>query len=121
MQLLMRKDFPLANELNNFIRQTSESGLIEKWLKRYRSQEQENIYIEYSRFSTESYYMIYGIYVFTSFLSTSILALEIVIKKNLKKINSSRLWRYLEMYIDPYRYFFSGHVRVVQINSGVFL
>lgn len=33
LSILMRKDFPLSNELNKFIQQASSNGLLSMWLK----------------------------------------------------------------------------------------
>lgn len=110
LKILTRKNFPLLNNLNNFIRQASESGLIEKWLKHYQSIRDEKSEIEYITVQTET--LLIELVIFCCMMSLASLAV-ILERKTFQKTrapNATPFWRYLEMSIDPYRYFFMKRV-----------
>lgn len=107
LSILMRKDFPLSNELNKFIQQTSSNGLLSMWLK--QNQFESPIEIKKKGFQQVSADTIFYLLIFHFSFSLGLLLLvnaERFIYKKVRTENSTQIWRYLEMGIDPHRYFF---------------
>lgn len=105
LSMLTRKDFPLINELNQFIQGAVEGGLITRWLKRYRSREKE-IPPEYTDINWENFSIYVVFYLGLTFFAFVMLIIEKIVYRKVREPNSKPFWRYIEMAIDPYRYFF---------------
>lgn len=106
LKVLMQKNFPYQYELNKFIQYALEGGLVVKWLKDYRFlAEKESIY-EYITIDVKNWYAPCFIYLIMSTFSLFILISERIIHKKVRSTNAHPIWRYLEMSIDPHRYFF---------------
>lgn len=108
VSILMRKDFPLANELNKFIQQANSNGFLSKWLE--GNQFVMPIDIETDEKESEQvnvdtiFYLVIFHFTFSIGL-VLLLAVERFIYKKVRSGNSSRFWRALEIGIDPYRHF----------------
>lgn len=104
-KFLMRPRFSFANELNKFIEQASNGGLINKWLKRYRLVSKGNDPEEYRYLKLENLAFplcISGIiWLFTLF----VLMIERIVFRKVRMVGSNRFWRYVEILIDPDRHF----------------
>lgn len=107
LNILMRLDFPLVNELNLFIQQAADGGLLFKWLKSkvYIEKSSEFQYIQID-IQTESIVLI--IWAGMATFSFLMWIIEKIVYKKVRAPNSSRFWRYIEMAIDPYRHFLNG-------------
>lgn len=108
LKILMKKDFALVNELNRFIRYASDGGLIVKWLKgnRYNSNSEKLSKFSFSETNLNS--LLFNLIIFCAVSTLSMIAfiVEILVDRNVQKKNCSTFWRYCQMFIDPYRYFF---------------
>lgn len=107
LKLLLKKEFPLFNELNSFIQHASSGGLIVKWLKCNRNDSySQKALFHYSDANLESF--LFGGLLFTALtlLSFAIYIVEIFVYRRVQAQNNARFWRYFEMYIDPHRYLF---------------
>lgn len=105
LKMLIRTDFPFQNELNKFIEKATEGGLIVKWLKNYRSFGKEKSQYQYTTFKIESFPIALGIYIFMITLALITVIMEKLVHGKVRTPNSKPIWRYIEMAIDPYRYF----------------
>lgn len=106
LKFLIRKEFAYIEELNEFIRQASAGGLIEKWHK--DSQFQHN-YIHrprtYFRLSMDNFYGTHLILLGLALAAIFIFLLELFVYKKVTKPNPSKFWMTVEFVIDPVRYF----------------
>lgn len=109
LSILMRKDFPLSNELNEFIRQVNSNGLLSMWLKQNQFDspfvDSEIDEKEFEQVSAETLYYLLIFYFTFSFGLVLLLAAEKFIYKKVRCENSAKIWRVLEIAIDPRRYF----------------
>lgn len=106
MKMLTRKDFPLLNDLNDFMQRANECGLINKWLKSYRPFYDGKLENDEPTVTIESLmieFVIYGCMMFVAFVTIFI---EKETFKRARAPNPPPVWRYFDMLIDPYRYFF---------------
>lgn len=103
---LVRKDYLLLDKLNEFIRLSSASGLIEKWRlsitypKRYKHEETEIAYMTLKN-ADAIFYLCYfhTIIHFLTFFS------EKIVHKKARESNPGKIWILFEMFIDPERHF----------------
>lgn len=108
LAILMRKKFPLANELNEFIQQINSNGLLSMWLKRNQFGSHVDIESDEKEFQNVNVDTIFYLLVFHFMFSLGLvlfLAAERFIYKKVRSKNSSKVWRALEIGIDPYRHF----------------
>lgn len=107
LTILMKKDFPLLEELNTFIQYASDGGLIVKWLKgnRYSSVSEKPPNFNFSEGNFNSHWFNGIIFCSVTLLSLAVFFVEILIHRNIQGNKSSIFWRYCQMIIDPYRYF----------------
>lgn len=111
LRMLARKDFPLLNDLNIFIRRVSECGLIDKWLKSYRSlEEDKNNRLSYSAYKLENLYFLLVICITLKMLALMTFILEKTTFRKIQTPHARPFWRYVEIIIDPYRHFFLRHI-----------
>lgn len=105
MKILMSKTFPFINELNRFILSASESGLITKWLMKYRSLTVKESSSEFAIFKAES--LIVQVFISLGMLLFAfvVVILEGIVHEKARAENEIRFWYYLEIIIDPYRHF----------------
>ncbi|XP_031636877.1 uncharacterized protein LOC116349537 [Contarinia nasturtii] len=106
LTMLVRRDFTLINEFDRFIKHASECGLIEKWLNQYRSHVKEKFRISYNSVQTNYFpimYSFYGLMLLAAFLT---FIFERIVYEKVHAPNAPPYWRFIEMSIDPYRYFF---------------
>lgn len=106
LKMLVRKDFSLLRDLNNFLRGASEGGLIEKWLENYRSLGAKKDHIEFTGFKLESIYFLLCVCVAFLILAFLAIIVERTTFRNNEIPNAKPFWRYVEMIISPYRYFY---------------
>lgn len=105
LKILMRKDFPLINELNQFILYASESGLINKWLMGNRSLTEKKPLFEYVSFKAESLIVALMIFIGMILLALIVIIVETIVHKKIQGQNFIPFWHYVEIMIDPYRHF----------------
>ena len=104
LSILTRKNFPLINELNQFIERATETGLFDKWVKRYRSFRGEQLQIQYT-IGLTNFIIVMTIYSGMVSLAFIIIVIERFVYGKVRSLNSNPFWRYIEMAIDPYRHF----------------
>lgn len=104
VRMLAKQKFPLLNELNGLIQNAIENGLVEKWLKSFKSfKGKTHQYNEV--FGGDAFVVGYGIYSSMLFAAMLILIAERKLYPKVREANAVRFWRYIEMYIDPNRHF----------------
>lgn len=114
----MRPNFPYSNELNRFIQQATEGGLINKWINNYRwhlkvADQNEIVYIKFQNWA-----LFLGILLIVWLFLISLFMLERTVHKKVRTIGSRRIWKYIEMMIDPVRRcLLNKYVRSVPENS----
>lgn len=109
LSILMRKDFPLSAELNEFIQQASDNGFIAIWLKQNQLQSPIQTEIDKKEFQPVNMDTMYYLVIFYLVISVGLLLIvtaERFIYEKVRCENSAKIWRVLEMAIDPYRYLF---------------
>lgn len=110
LKFLVNKNFPYLNQLNEFIKTASEAGLIEKWQSKGSSQS----YVEqgadpYDQLTMGNLYA-FNICICIIWIGIILLfSFEILVHKQVRKPNASRVWRLVEMAIDPDRHVFTGN------------
>lgn len=107
LKILMKKGFPLVDELNRFIQYASDGGLIVKWLKRNRFSAVAQKPSKYKFSESSSNSMLFNGMIFcgVSALSVLVCAIEILVHRNVQAKKHSKFWLHCQMCIDPYRYF----------------
>lgn len=117
LKFLMRPNFPFANDLNRFIQQATEGGLINKWINNYRwhlkvADQNEIVYIKFQNWA-----LFLGILLIVWLFLISLFMLERTVHKKVRTIGSRRFWKYIEMMIDPVRRcFLNKYARSVPEN-----
>lgn len=104
LTLLMRKDFPFMEKLNEFVRHASDVGLVAKWLKSYRSIAEKPSCYNYEIFKAQNLYVVFEIGLCIFLIAFIVVIIERFVHKSVRSGNCRRFWRYIEMTIDPYRY-----------------
>lgn len=104
-KIFMRKDFPLRSELNQFIERVTEAGLIEKWAKIRSFPMEKPPKFAYSEITKEVYFIFTCLAGGLVSLAVITLIVERIVYKKVRTSAASRVWRYIEITIDPYRYF----------------
>lgn len=106
LKFLMRKNFLLMNELNQFIQQSSDAGLITKWLKgnqlEYSVQKPPKFQFVQSHMDAVLILFTFCLCLFS--IAALILLIEFIVDKKVRTEKSARFWRYIEMSIDSRRY-----------------
>lgn len=105
LSILMRRDFPLVNELNKFIQYASSSGLLTMWIKQHKFDSPVEIEHEMPKINLETGFFLVLIYLAVVCGLLCLTAAERIIYSKVRNENSARIWRYIEMAIDPHRYF----------------
>lgn len=104
VKMLAKQKFPLLNELNRLIQNAIENGLVEKWLKSFKSLKGKTH--QYNEvFGGEAFVVGYAIYSSMLLAAMLILIAERKLYPKVREANAARFWRYIEMYIDPNRHF----------------
>lgn len=103
----MRKDFALQSELNRFIERASQHGLLMRWIKKssfssYLEKPPKFIYFEIAMDTHKFAQLFFFLFVL---ISTSSFIVERIVYKKVRANGASRWWRYMEVLIDPNRYF----------------
>lgn len=108
LSLLTPIDFHLLNELNSFIERANENGLIINWLNQYGTFRDRR-----HTFHTENFVYVaedakYILYLCFCILCVAfiILIIENIVYKMVNGLHPQPFWRFIEMCIDPNRYFF---------------
>lgn len=113
LKILMKSDFPLANELNKFIKYATEGGLIVKWVKdnqvqHKRGKELVNV-IPLGVPHFNGVLIIYaGLWIFTFLIAIG----EQVIYRQARKPNCAKFWIYAEMAIDADRHYLLRYIEI---------
>lgn len=106
LKFLIAKDFPYLNELNEFVRRASESGLIDKWRidchMRGKSKRNEK---KFSRIKMENFYSVYLIWFPLMLFQIMCVLLERFVHKKRYNHPESRFWKLFEMFIDSDRHY----------------
>lgn len=107
LKFFLHKNFSYAEELNDFIKAASVSGLIEKWRSDIRTQFKEHTQGtgEFGRLTFDNLSGALLIIALLFLFSISIFFLEIVVHKQVRAPNATRFWKITEMIIDPDRHF----------------
>lgn len=104
-KFLMRPRFSFANELNKFIEQASNGGLINKWLKRYQLVYKGKDSNGYMYIKIENLALLLCIFVIIWLFTLFVLMIERIVFRKVRMVGSNRFWRYVEILIDPDRHF----------------
>lgn len=103
----MSKEFALQTELHQFITNLIEGGFIVKWEKRnlFGSFVEKPPAFQYITVTIELISVLLIICI--NLIAGSILMLiaEFIIYKRVRTHGAARIWRFIEMMIDPYRHF----------------
>lgn len=109
LKIFMIKEFPLQKELNQFIQRMSEGGLIAKWAKGTNFQSSKD------RFQSDQNQISMNIIpvgaIFCSCLvlfDILIFILELIMHKKIRTPGSFRIWRFIELMINPDRLFLNN-------------
>lgn len=107
VRMMMQKDFPLLNELNEFILYANDGGLTNKWLKgtRYGLVLERTPTFVYSEINQETFIFPYLLCGSLFLIASFVVCFEKNVHKNVRNGSSFRFWYYFEMLIDPNRYF----------------
>lgn len=107
LKMLMHKRFPLAKELDKFIQRSFEVGLMAKWLggNAHEIPLEKPPKFQFIQIVLETISFTVVLSMALILFSISVLLIEIIIDKRVRAIDSNKLWRYIEMMIDPHRYF----------------
>lgn len=107
LKMFMQKDFPFQRELNKFIKNIEENGLSVKWRKGHIFGSFAEKPPKFSSYfvSFEVISVLVFICIILLFSAVLILFFEFLIYKKVRTPGTARLWRFIEMAIDPYRYF----------------
>lgn len=103
----MRRDFPLQSELNKFIKYMTENGLTNKWDKKniFGSILEKTPKYQYIEITLQIHLVTECILISLLLSTLLVLLIELFVYKKARAQNANRFWRYIEMMIDPYRYF----------------
>lgn len=103
LRMFMRTGFPFHRQLNEFVQRVNENGLIVEWTKKnIREKPPEFIY---TQVSLESFSVGILIIVGLLLLCFGVFILELIVYRRARIPGAARVWRYIEMAIDPNRYF----------------
>lgn len=107
LKMFMQNDFILINELNRFIQQAMETELFFKWLKEYQPNVLNNKVEKFQHFkvNVQMFTILFLICGGMLLLAFCIWIIEKIVHKNVRTPNSSTIWRFIEMIIDPDRHF----------------
>lgn len=107
MRVLTTKKFRFLSQLNRFIKMTTESGLIGKWLKKIQFGQfgQGKTAPIYTEVDMEVIWVLVVIIAILLLFSTYVLYERAMAKRHKDKSNA-RIWRIIKMLIDPDRHFF---------------
>lgn len=106
LKFLMRKDFALINELNEFILRATDSGLINKWLKGKRFETLKEKPQQFRNISIGISSIIVLLFICTGMLvfALSIFIIERIVHKKIQ-VKNTGFFKYVDMTIDSNRYF----------------
>lgn len=106
LKFLVRKDFSYLKELNTYFSMTASNGLIEKWYSacRIRSRVEHNER-KYGILTIEYFQMTYFEWLCIEMATILILLIEMLVYKESRKPNPSRIWILIDMFIDSDRHF----------------
>lgn len=107
LKMFMRKDFPFQGELNKFIQIIGENGLSVKWRKGhiFGSFAEKPPKFSYSFVSFEAISVLVFNCIILLLSAVLFVFVEFFIYKKARTPGTARVWRFIEMAIDPYRYF----------------
>lgn len=102
----MRKGFDLQKKLDRFIEYSIENGVIVKWIRKYTYRTfDEKWRIQMDQAIAEIFTFFVPI-ILGLFLGASIIFLfEVIVHTKVHSHGSAKIWRYIQMMIDPERYF----------------
>lgn len=111
LKVLTSRNFPFLKELDHFIEMATESGLIMKWLKgcRFTSIYEKKPLYEYAEVKLELFICFILIVICLLLFSCFIAFLEKTAHNQIHVANVKLIWRYIEMAINPHRYFMFGY------------
>lgn len=103
---MVRKNFLNLSQLNTFIQMAYTGGLIGKW-KSINDAQIHRIRpgIEYNHLTFDHFRGMCFIWVSLILTAFLVFFFEKYIHKKKRQSNSTRYWKFIEMSIDPYRYF----------------
>lgn len=106
LKILAVKEFPLLDDLNEFIKRASESGLIVKWLKGYRYGPTSDKKPLFEHMEVNSLLMMCVIIILfmTLFVCYLIAILEKKVYEKIHQQNAHSCWRYIDFMMNPNRY-----------------
>lgn len=108
LKIFMRKGFNLQKKLDRFIEYTIENGVIVKWTRKntFRSfVEERRIQMDYDEVKAEIFKFFVPVILGVSLGAFVIMVFEVIVHTKVHSHGSAKLWRYIQMMIDPERYF----------------
>lgn len=106
--LVMRKDFPLKNRINQIIGNAFESVLFVKWNRENQRKKQRINPFEPKYALTLVQFAVFLVFIFCIGCILSILSfiLEIITQRKMRMMNYHRIWIYFERFLDGKRHYF---------------
>ena len=107
LKILASKNFSLMNELNVFIQRSSSSGFIVKWLqglKFERFAEKKRLF-QYTEMNLENVYIPLAVWCSMILFVSLVFCIERIVHKKVHAKNTMKIWKHIEMAIDPHRHF----------------
>lgn len=112
LKILMKKNFALADELNDFIKYSDQGGLIVKWLNDFQQSQPKYEFdnqVGYKSLTLEYFWgclIIYGCVWIPTFM---VAIAEQIIYRKARDPHAAKFWIYAEMLIDADRHFLLNH------------
>lgn len=106
LSFFVQKDFPFLIELNMFIQQTGSSGLLSKWLGNYQNEfsiKSDNF--RYIEMNIDTIWYMGSVCLCMLLTAFLVLNVERFIHKRTREMDVLRVWRFVEIMIDPKRHF----------------
>lgn len=118
--LLMRKDFPFRNRIDEIIGNAFESGLFNKWIRDSQRKKQQTVPFEPKPALTLVQFAVFFtfIYCLGCIMSTLSFCSEILTQRMMKQRNVHRIWIYFERLFDGERHYLRNLPdRLMQTND----
>lgn len=108
VSIFVRRNFSHLHEHNKFIHQASDSSLFIKWLNKYESNSSSKtqLQFQYQQVNMNTFAFLGSLCICMWTGAFLHLIAERFIYKQVRRGNSACVWIFIEMAIDPYRYFF---------------
>lgn len=106
LKIFVRKGFNLQKKLDRFIEYTIENGVIVRWIRKnkFRSFVEERR-VQIDKVTAEIFKFFVPVILGVFLGAFVIMVFEVIVHTKVHSHGSAKLWRYIQMMIDPERYF----------------